>query len=148
MGAGLAEGRDGDVDEGGVQLPQLLEAQSEASHVSWRPVLHQDVRALRQSADWVTALCRVHVQDDAALAAVGVDESEAALRAWLIAGEGRHAARGVSLRRLHLDDVCAKVAQGAGAHLAEAVGEVENAEVIKGCGRLRLGHWAPLLKTG
>ena len=82
---------------------------------------------------------------DAALAAVGVDEAEAALRARLVAGEGRHATGGVALGRLHLDDVCAKVAQGAGAHLAQAVGEVENAEVVKGCGRAAIGSWVVLL---
>ena len=136
VGAGLAEGRDGDVDEGGVQLPKLLVAQAEARQVPGSPVLNQYVGALRQGADEVTALRRVHVYDDAALAAVGVDEAEAALRARLIAGEGGHATGGVALRRLHLDDVCAQVAEGARAHLAQAVGEVENAEVVKGCGRL------------
>ena len=146
--SGLAEWRDGDVDEGGVHLPKLLVSQAEASQVPGSPVLNQYVGALRQGAYEVTALRRVHVYDDAALAAIGVDEAEAALRAWLIAGEGRHATGGVALRRLHLDDVGAQVAEGAGAHLAQAVGEVEYAEVVKGCGRLRLGHWAPLLGTG
>ena len=142
MRAGLAEGRDGDEDEGGVQLPQLLIAQTEARHVPGRPVLHQYVGAFRQGAHDVPALRCVQVYNDAALAAVGVDEAQAALRARLIAGEGRHATGGVALGWLHFDDVCAKVSEGAGGHLAKAVGEVENAEVVKGCGGLRLGHGA------
>ena len=147
VGAGLAEGRDGDVDEGGVQLPKLLVSQAEASQVPGSPVLNQYVGALRQGAYDVTALRRVQVNDGAALAAIGVDEAQAALRAWLIAGEGRHAAGGIAIRRLHLNDVCAQVAEGAWAHLAEAVGEIENAEVVKGCGRLRLGHGIVLLRS-
>ena len=142
VGAGLAEGRDGDVHEARVQLPKLLVAQAEACQVARLPVLDKDVGALRKRPDGFAALGSVQVYDCAALAAVGVDEAEAAFRAWLVAGEGPHASGGVALGRLNLDDVCAKVAEGPGAHLAQAVGEVQDAEVVEGCGRLRLGHGA------
>src|SRR5207245_6879221 len=105
-GAGLAEGRDRAPDQRRRRLPQ------QRRQVARRTVLDQDIDPREPAANLLAAGGGARVEDEAALAAVEVQEAPARLGRGIARREWPDPARGVAaVGRLDLEDLRAEVGQ-------------------------------------
>ncbi len=138
----LAERRDGDHHETGVDLLQLRVTEIPLTHLPRQVVLDQYVRPAQQAREQLAAFRDRHIAGHAPFVRV-VDEKEPALlRVSPVTREGTRPACSFARRRLHLDHVGAVVAEELraerrGDHLSE-IEDLDAGQCARaGCARRR-----------
>ena len=108
-GPSLTEVRYRGENDAGAQLLQRRESQSEVLHRAGGKALHDDVGCPEHTPEDVSTVCALHVEGEAALAGVEVQEEAAGLTVGLDVGEGAEPSGLVAVgERLDLDDVGAE----------------------------------------
>gem|GEM_PF-5942690 len=74
-------------------------------------VFHKDVRPAHKPQEEFPPGRFAVVKSDAALSGVVVEEGQATLGIWSVSDERRALASGVTVRGLHLDDICPRISQ-------------------------------------
>ena len=127
VGPGLAEVGDREHDQGGVPGADALGAEAERRERTGPGRLDPDVGAVQQAEQPLATVLAARVDDDAALAGVlhGVAQADALVQRLA-------AARRRAAGRLDPDDVRAEVGEDPPAHLAGAVGHLDDANAVEG----------------
>ena len=128
LGARGAKGGDGDVDQAGVDFGERLVADAEGVHGADVGGFNHGVGAAGQFAEPGSAVLRLEVEDDGALApGVGLpDERVFDVSVVGAVGEGSALAGDVAVRRFDCDHICAEIGEDHAADQAAVVGEVED----------------------
>jgi len=122
---GLAEGGDGDEDDGGVERAEGGIAEAEPVEVSRGERLDDEVRGADQSEEAVSVPAVLEVEGYASLVGVVGEPEEALFGVALVVEEGADVSGGVSAGLLDLDDVRSEVAEDATAEHSLFIGQVE-----------------------
>ncbi len=127
LGSRLTEGRDRHVDERGISLRQLFEAQAEPLHLAGLAGLDQHVGALDQAQQRVTVARRLGIEDHAAFVASEGRPVERALWPAHIACKRALPPGTRPTGRLDADDVGSELAEHEAAEDPPFVGEIQDA---------------------
>ena len=131
VGPGLAESRDGRVDQPRVRREQILVPQPHTRQGPGHGALHHHVRVPGQAPDALPPRLGIEVRGDALLVGVEVEEREATVGSRPVVLERRLAAGRTAPGRLHLDHLGAEVRQELAAVLALGARQFQDPHAIQ-----------------
>ena len=124
----LPERRNRRHDDRGIRPRQILVTEADARQIAGREVFDHNVGAGRQRQDRFPIRLILHIQNDAALVRVEVQEDEASIHVGDVSCVRGSLAGKASAGRLDADDVRPEVRQQAGGVLPKALRQIENLE--------------------
>ena len=124
----LPERRNGRHDDRGIGPRQILVTEADARQIAGRKVFDYYVGAGRQRQDRCPVRLVLHIQNDAALVRVEVQEDDASIHVGDVSCVRGNLAGKASAGRLDADDVRPEVRQKAGGVLPKALRQIENLE--------------------